>query len=249
MSDREESLLEHGFVLHHRAFRNTSMILDCLTPNYGLIGLVSRGARQARGGQRALLQPFTALRLSWVRRGELGRLTQVEAGPAVPALTGDSLLAGFYLNELLLRLVARGETNIGLFDQYRRSLSELALGERVARTVRLFELALLDALGYRVELEYDHRTGEAIQPGRWYTYEPEAGPTLAPEGRREAALPGEHLISLRDGVLDDSASLQSARRLIGPILDAHVGERPLRSREVMHQVVGRRRSGSAETAK
>src|SRR5690606_24290561 len=131
MSEREQVLLETGFVLHQRAFRNTSQLLECLTVAHGRVGLVARGSRAApssrasRAGrrsaspQRALLQPFVPLRLSWLTRGELGRLTHVELAdaPYAPqALNADSLYAAYYANELLLRLLARGDPNAAVFS-------------------------------------------------------------------------------------------------------------------------------------
>jgi DNA repair protein RecO (recombination protein O) len=103
MSERERVLLEHGFVLHQRAYRNTSQLLECLAEQHGRIGLVARGSRAPKSGQRALLQPFAPLRLSWQKRGELGRLTLVEAAGPSSELAGPHLLAGYYANELLLR--------------------------------------------------------------------------------------------------------------------------------------------------
>ena len=76
MTEREEVFLERGFVLHQRPFRNTSQLVDCLTSQYGRVGLVARGSRRSSRGQRAFLQPFVPLRLSWVRRGELGQLAE-----------------------------------------------------------------------------------------------------------------------------------------------------------------------------
>lgn len=247
MSDREEVLLETAYVLHHRPFRNTSLLLDCLTVTHGRVGLVSQGARRARSGARALLQPFTELRLSWIRRGELGRLIDVEAVRHAAPLAGDALLAGFYLNELIIRLVARGDANAPLFTHYRDSLAALVDGPGVARIVRLFELRLLETLGYRVELDRDWRTGTPIEVGSLYMFEIESGPTIARPGHEAASFPGEHLISLREGRLDDAASLRSARQLLGRILDTYIGGRPLRSRDVMRQVIGRRGARLAET--
>ncbi len=111
MSEREQVLLERGFVLHQRPYRDSSQLLECMTATHGRIGLVARGSRRAATRQRALLQPFVPLKLSWVRRGELGRLTHVEDDGPSYALEGQRLLAGFYANELLLRLTARGDPN------------------------------------------------------------------------------------------------------------------------------------------
>ena len=95
MSEREQVQLERAYVLHQRAYRNTSQLLDCLSEHHGLVTLIAQGSRRAYKGQRAVLQPFLPLRVSWVRRGELGRLTHVELQHAAAPLAGiDSLVVG-----------------------------------------------------------------------------------------------------------------------------------------------------------
>src|SRR5499427_9685130 len=216
MSDSERVLLEHGFVLHQRAYRNTSQLLECLTAVHGRVGIVARGSRRPMSGQRALLQPFVPLRLSWNQRGELGRLTHVESSAASYELTGQHLLAGYYANELLLRLTARDDPNPGIFSCYSRCLAELADGAQVAKTMRIFEMSLLEALGYGLELDSDVATGEPLRAERSYAYEAEHGPRATAFGDPDADLfSGRELISLREHVLGDEQSLRAAQRLLG----------------------------------
>jgi DNA repair protein RecO (recombination protein O) len=236
MSDREAVLLERGFVLHHRPYRNSSLLVDCLTEGYGRIGLVAQGSRRTATGQRALLQPFLPLRLSWIRRGELGRLTQVEAASGPLELSGTALLAGFYVNELMLRLLQRGDRNEAIYSCYSSCVLELSARTRVSRSLRLFELALLEALGYGVELGRDVHTGEPLRPDAAYVFEPEAGPARREARAAEEQFSGRDLISLRDRALNDPDSLRAAKRLLGGILRTHLGERPLKSREVMKEI-------------
>jgi DNA repair protein RecO (recombination protein O) len=239
VSEREEVLLEPGFVLHQRAFRNTSLIIDCLTARHGRQSLVAQGARRPGRGQQSELQPFRRVRLSWIRRGELGRLTQVEADQASPDISGDALLAGFYLNELLLRLLPRGDQNETIMSCYSSCLDRLARTRNAARPLRIFELELLEALGYGVNLDHDFRTGEPISPDGDYLFEHEGGMTRSARQSTMEAYSGRHLISLREHTLDDAASLRTARRLLGGILRQHLGDRPLKSREVMVEIVKR----------
>ncbi len=242
MSDRESVLLERGYVLHQRPYRNTSQLLECLTAEHGRIGLVARGSRGPRGGQRALLQPFVPLRLSWVRRGELGRLTGVEAEGAAFELAAERLLAGYYVNELALRLSVRGDANEAVFSCYSRSLADLAaLSPRsgVARTLRLFELHLLHALGYGLELDCDVETGEPLKPEFRYRFEHERGPRADDRVAEAEGFWGRELISLRSEALEDEASLRAARRLLGRVLESYLGERPLKSRAVLKDIIAR----------
>ncbi|MDH3419393.1 MAG: DNA repair protein RecO [Gammaproteobacteria bacterium] len=240
MSEREQVHLERSYVLHQRAYRNTSQLLDCLSERHGLVTLVAQGSRRAYKGQRALLQPFLPLRVSWVRRGELGRLTHVELEHAAAPLAGRSLLAGFYLNELLLRLTARGDPNAEIFSCYSRCLSDLMTPSSVARALRLFELRLLQALGYAAELGHDVDTGEPIQPGLSYRFEAERGACVhTGSGNGDDTFLGQDLIALREETLADEQSLRAAKRLLARLLNVYLGERPLKTRSVMREVVGR----------
>ncbi len=240
MAEREQVLLERAFVLHQRPFSDSSQLLECLTARHGRMGLVARGSRRAGKGQRALLQPFAPLKLSWVRRGDLGRLTHVEADRPSHALEGQRLLAGFYANELLLRLTARGDPNPDVFSCYSRCLAQLAGPQSVARTLREFELELLRALGYGLALDSDSATGEPLRADSNYVYELELGFRRAElTDSDEDRYPGRDLLALRDLKLDDDASLRTAQRLLGRALKAHLGERPLKSRLVLQDIVSR----------
>jgi DNA repair protein RecO (recombination protein O) len=240
MAEREQVLLERGFVLHQRPFRDSSQLLECMTATHGRVGLVGRGSRRAASRQRALLQPFVPLKLSWIRRGDLGRLTHVEAdGPSYP-LQGQSLLAGFYSSELLLRLTARGDPNPGIFSCYSRCLAQLGGAASVARTLRIFEHELLQALGYELELDADSTTGEPLKADSSYVYELERGIRRVDIADSDADVyPGSDLIALREHALEDEGALRTAQRLLGRVLRAHLGERPLKSRLVLQDIVSR----------
>ncbi len=239
MSEREEVLLETCYVLHQRPYRNTSLIVDCLTLNHGRIGLVAQAARRPGGGLNSLLQPFRRIRVSWVRRGELGRLTGVESDAIAHAIEGDALISAYYLNELLLRLVPSGDHNDRILNCYSHCLGRLAEDQTPARALRLFELELLDELGYHVDLEQDFRTGEPIRPEQEYVFEHEGGMTISTETLTMETFEGDDLISLREHRLDNSKSLKAAKRLLARILDFHLGDRPLRTRMVMRQIFDR----------
>ena len=240
MTERESVQLERGFVLHHRDYLNTSQILECLTEHHGVIGLVAKGSRRRSSGRRAALQPFAPLHLSWVRRTELGSLTHVELiGPSA-GLSGRALFAGFYTNELLLRLMARGDPNEAVFSCYSRCLAELATAPAAARALRFFELRLLQALGYGLGLETDMDTGEPIRADGRYRFQPEHGFSLC-SGPADAAdtYGGQELMSLREERLNDRDSLSAAKRLLRRALNVYLGERPLRTRSILEDVFAR----------
>lgn len=240
MTGVEKVHLQRAYVLHQRAYKNSSQLLDCLTENHGVVSLVAQGSRRAGRGQRALLQPFQPLHLSWSRRGELGRLTDVEiAEPAVP-LGGNALFAGYYVNELMLRLVARGDANRSAYSCYIRCLAALAASPTVSSALRMFERDLLHALGYGIELEVDVDSGEPIRPELSYRFEMEHGARLhSGTTHADSVFLGRELIALRDGELGDRESLRAARRLLKPVLAHYLGDRPLKSSLVMRELSGR----------
>jgi len=240
MADRESVELEPAYLLHQRPYRNTSQLIDCLTPDFGLVALVAQGSRRPKGGQRALLQPFLPLNVSWLRRGEMGRLTHVELRPPVSELIGEKLLAGFYLNELLLRLLPRGDANAPVFSCYSQALADLAGEGHTATALRLFELRLLQTLGYGLNLCEDVETGEPIRAESLYHFEPERGARVASgQAAGSDCYWGRELISLHNEELADTESLRAAKRLLFQVLRVYLGERPLKTRLVMRDIFDR----------
>ncbi len=236
MSQSERVALEAGFLLHHRPFRNTSQLVDCLTEHHGLVRLVARGSRRSRSGQRAVLQPFVPLRLSWVSRSDLGRLTGVEGVTHLFDFPQDRLLAGFYINELTLRLLHRGDPNQSVFSCYSDALLELASTRSAARALRLYETRLLRALGYGLNLQQDVTTGRDLEPDGRYAFDLDRGPRAADQTTGRLIFQGSHLISLRNEELADADSLRAAKRLLRRVLEQHLEGRPLNSWAVIEDV-------------
>jgi DNA repair protein RecO (recombination protein O) len=231
--------LEPAFILHHRPFRDTSALLEVFSRAHGRVGLVARGARGPRSRLKGLLQPFRPLLLSWQLRGELGTLTGAEAaGPAAPAPGGgDALLALYYASELLLRMTGRLDPHPPLFDHYATTVAVLASGQPVAPQLRRFELGLLEALGYGLDLERD-AAGDALDPRTSYRYDAAHG--LAPcRDDASGALSGASLLALARDRLAEPRELADARRLLRAALDAHLDGRPLRTRELLARARGR----------
>jgi DNA repair protein RecO (recombination protein O) len=227
---------EPAYLLHQRPYRNTSQLLECMTLHHGRIGLVAQGSRRAGTGSRALLQPFVPLRLSWTRRGELGRVTGVESPSAALALTGTRLMAGYYVNELMLRLIPRDDANSAAFSCYTECLAALEHTPSVARTLRLLEYRLLNALGFGLQLSNEVASNAPIDPDRRYAFDFDSGPRMQ---NGHAGYLGADLISLREERLDGEDALRAARKLLGDALALHLGERRLKSRDVLQDITAR----------
>ncbi|QFU76512.1 DNA repair protein RecO [Halioglobus maricola] len=227
--------LQPGYVLHSRPYKDTSSLLEVFTAEHGRVSLVGKGARRrSRGGsQVALLQPFTPLLLTFSGRAELKTLTQVEAAGTATNLRGERLYSGLYLNELLVRLLHRNDPHPTLFARYARAVEGLQHGDDIEVTLRGFELQLLDELGYRLDLTTDGSRGEELQQDIWYHYDPELGLIPCPASAKpdRPAYQGADLLQIGRGDLAGSARL-TARRLMRQALAVHLGDAPLRSREL-----------------
>ena len=223
-----------AFILHNRAYRNTSLLLDALTRDHGRIGLVARGVRSANAARRARLQAFRELSLSYSGAGELKNLGDVEEAVPAPALNGEALACGYYINELLLRLTLKDDPIDGLFGTYRQALAGLTGGADIETTLRLFELGLLRCLGYALVLDVDDR-GQALDSARYYHYVADVGPvvttTLAPD-QGVCRVSGACLIALREGQLPEDCRSE-AKQLLQTALQSHLGNKRLRSREFL----------------
>ncbi|MCO6439962.1 MAG: DNA repair protein RecO [Nitrococcus mobilis] len=235
--ERRASLLEPAYVLHRRAYRESSAIAELFTAGHGRLGVVARGVHSSRSRWRALLQPFTPLSVSWQARGELGTLTDVELQRCPILPTGRRLVSGFYLNELLLRVLPREDPYPELFQRYAGTVTLLAGNSAEPPLLRCFERDLLVAMGYGLLLSHD-TNGRPIESQRWYRYEIDKGavPVTVPGGR--LVVQGATLHALASGVFSDAGVEVQARQLMRAALRPHVGARPLKSRELYARYLG-----------
>jgi DNA repair protein RecO (recombination protein O) len=227
--------LEPAFLLHHYPWRDSSRILELLTRDHGRYTVFARAARRSSSGWAGALQPFTGLLVSWSGRGEAGQLTAVERSEPPRQLAGDRLMSGFYANELLIRLLARGDAQPEIYQEYQQLL--LALGDpttEMSRPLRLFEKRLLEHLGWGLSLGQDAPYGAPLDPGCSYRYRLDGGAERL-DGVAEGSLvfSGASLVSLAREELRDQRSLADARRLLRAALDQALEGRALRTRDVL----------------
>jgi DNA repair protein RecO (recombination protein O) len=225
--------LEPSYVLHARPYRESSLILEAFSRQFGRVGLVARGARGAKSRWRNMLQPFRPLLLSWTQRGEMGTLTGADQVASPPALAGEPLFCGIYVNELLVRFLQRADPHPGLFDDYRALLGELSAATGTQPALRLFERRLLEAAGFGLQLDREHESGAPIEPGRHYRFLPEAGAVrCAPDpGEGDELVSGAALLALRDGAIEP-AHLRELKYLMRRLIRYHLGDRPLKSQSL-----------------
>lgn len=239
MNERVQVLLQDGFVLHYKLYRETSLILEIFTRDFGKLSVIAKGARRARSKFSGLLQPFRLLKLSWCGKSDLCTLTDAEIVPPLIHLSSNALYCGFYLNELLNRFLHRNDPDDQLFSVYGQTLSLLASGNSIEQPLRIFELVLLDQVGYGLQIEYEMENGKRIDPDKRYKYIIEKGPVEVKSGKDMVR--GSTLIGLQDFKFVDSIALYEAKRLLRRVIDFHLGGKPLISRSlfgVQKKIVG-----------
>jgi DNA repair protein RecO (recombination protein O) len=228
MSERVDN--EVAFVLHSRPWRETSLIVDVLSRHHGRQGLVARGARRQTSGLKARLIPFQPLALSWFGKGQLRTLHAAEWQGGGLMLRGHALMCGFYLNELLLRLLPEGDAHETLFDLYVHTLDALNRLVEVEPVLRHFELDLLSELGYAQPLGR-LADGADIDPRRRYGYR--IGEGVAPLSPDESGYLGQTLLDLSQGDLSDPTTLAEGKLLMRGLLAHYLGDKPLATRQLL----------------
>lgn len=235
MSNRESISLHPAYVIHRKPFRDTSLLLEVFSAEYGRFGLVARGVRRGKRSLASTLQPFQPLLLSWSSRGELGTLTGAEpAGQGVYAV-GEALVSGFYINELLMRLVPRFLGYPELFQRYSETVQALATPvEQLSWSLRLFERDLLETIGYGLLLDKEAGSSSPVQTQQHYCYYLEQGPQLREGNDCEAGIPlsGAALLALESGNQPQLDIQRDCKRLMRAVLALYLGNRPLQSREM-----------------
>ena len=235
MSARREPAQE-AFVLHSYPYRETSLLVEVFTRGSGRMSLVARAARRPRSPMRGVLMAFQPLTLAWFGKGDVKTLAKAEWAGGQALLRGEALLCGFYLNELLVRLLAREDPHEQLFDGYREALRGLASGAASPPLLRGFEKALLKELGYAMVLDRDARSGQPIDPEQLYTYDPELGPVALNGSWAEVELSGRTLLDMAKDDFSDPRTLAQAKTLMRALIN-HRMDQPLNSRRVFRELL------------
>jgi DNA repair protein RecO (recombination protein O) len=243
MSGRGAAPALSAYVLHRYDWSESSLIVDLFTRELGRVVVAAKGAKRPTSQLRAVLRPFQRIHATLGRSAagaEVHNLRGAEWAGGVPLAGGDALFSGFYLNELLMKLLAREDSHPALWDTYAATLIELG-GEDEAAALRAFELRLLREIGLLPELARVTATQATLQPDAAYGLRPDAGVADAPAGEF-GTVAGSDLLALQTALdSDDLAALQHAcagpaaalRRQLRDLLAYHLGAAPLRTRQVL----------------
>ncbi len=224
---------QRAYVLHLRPYRDTSAIVDLLTPDYGRVSMVARGVRKNKTPKRQLLNPFHELLVSFQGDGELKLLTQFESANLCYRLTANYLYSAFYLNELLVRLLPEMDPHNQLFDLYEMSLQELNQQQEIEPILRRFEFNLLQELGYAISFTQAANHIDAINPSHFYACDLQQGffEVTNPD-EYSLVVKGEDILAIEQNDYRLISTRRSAKLLSRFLLKPLLGNRPLKSREL-----------------
>ncbi len=230
--------LEPVFVLHQRPYRNSSLIVELLSLNYGRLSAIARSARGPKSRYKGYLQLFSPLLISWSASCELASIQHVELAGSSYQLNGASLWCGFYLNELLLRLLPREDPAADIFFDYQHVLSRLESNtEKLEVALRCYEKCLLERLGYGLVFTHEMQTNEPIIPEAFYRWLPDKGflRCISNHSIPAQLFSGRSLLAFHEENWNNNQDLAAAKRLMREVLRYHLGGKPLKSRELMRK--------------
>ena len=227
---------DRAFVLHSYPFQETSLVIEAFTRQYGRVGLLAKGAKRPKSPLRSALLAFQPIAIAWSGRGELRTLTRADACGAAHGLTGIAMMCGYYLNELLLKLVQRDDPHEALFDAYAGALLGLAGGEPTQSVLRRFEIALLREIGYALMLDCDAERGAPLVAEERYVYVPERGPLTSRGtafGTGAIELRGKTLLDMARGDFTDPLTAAESKVLMRWLIGHHLDQRTLNTRQLL----------------
>jgi len=222
---------QRSYLLHTYPYSETSLILDVFSRDHGRVPMLARGARRPRAALRGVLIGFQPLELGWFGAGEVKTLAKAEWMGGVPLLSGRCLLLGYYLNELLMKLLPREDGHPLLFDAYEAALLALSHGADDAPELRRFEKTLLREIGYGLNLDQDAE-GRLIQAEARYLYLVERGVVAARGDEGVPTLSGRTLLDLATDDYTDPRTQAESKALMRQLIAHHLAGQSLQSRRV-----------------
>ena len=227
---------EPAYVLHTYPYRETSLIVEALSRHAGRIALVARGAKRPRSAIRGQLLSFQPLELSWSGKSEPRTMHKAEWRGGQPMLQGLALLCGFYMNELLLKLLPRDDPHEILFDIYAQALMDLSMKQDLPVVLRRFELGLLRELGYGLQLEHEATSELPIIAENFYGYIPDRGPIAQRTNGNQVQFHGKTLLDLQHEDFSDPQTLAESKQLLRMQLKHHLGQQELQTRQLLRDL-------------
>ncbi|MCE1160528.1 MAG: DNA repair protein RecO [Burkholderiales bacterium] len=239
-------LHQPAYILHSQPYSETSLLLDVFTRNHGRLLVMAKGALRPYTRWRAsIFQTFQTLSMGFSGKGAVRTLLDAEWVGGIPMLQGGALISGYYMNEWLMRALAReyssDHAHVGLFDAYQHGLADLSLNAHTAseqaQVLRRFELALLTELGFAPnltalgEIAVDASLGYDVAQQRWFHL-----PSTTANEDALICLMGQTVLDIRAGVFESPRTQTEAKALFQAMLMQHVTDKPLFTRQILREL-------------
>jgi len=236
--ERARSDGQPGYLLHTYPYRETSLVAEIYTRDSGRVAVIARGARRPRSALRGVLMAFQPLIFSWSGKAELKTLHKAEWQGGYLPLRGLSLICGFYLNELLLKLLPREDAHEDLFEAYAAALAQLPSAQDHAAVLRRFERVLLQELGYGLVFDREVSSGAPIAADGRYRYVPDRGPVAAGETDEQSGveLAGKTLLDMAVDQYTDPRTVQQSKVLMRALINHCLGNQTLHTRQLLRDL-------------
>ena len=230
--------LEPAFVLHTRAFKETSLLVDLFTKNLGRINVVAKGARKPKSPLRPVLTPACIFAISFSGKSELKNLIACELLNHYPLSMPVSFNSIVYINELLIKATEKEDPHEEIFNEYQllcEGLSNLTDQIEAEVLLRNFELILLQELGYGIDLSFEPISGNRIKVNEKYAFDPSLGFTRlkADSIKSQGVFSGKDIINFSNGDLVDQDSRLASKQIMRLALDHHLGNKSLNIRKYL----------------
>lgn len=242
-SGSHKQSLQPVFILHTYPFKETSLVVEMFSRDLGRIAAVAKGARRPLSAMRGMLQSFQQLAGTWSGKNELKTLHDLEWMTGLTLLRGDALMCGFYMNELLLRLLPRDDAHVQLFEYYAQTIQVLSAlpmpvdATQLAMVMRKFELKMLQELGYAVPLTHDEH-GEMIHADSTYRFEADYGACDPAATKNGLLILGNTLLQMARGDYSEAVTQAQSKQLMRYLLQHYLGEKPLHTRQLLVDLQG-----------
>ena len=209
--------------------------MEVFTREFGRLTLIAKGCKRKKTQPQGLFLPFKPLLIGWAGKGEMPILTGIEQPGFTPPLSGTRISCGYYINELILKLLHRHDAHEALFEKYQEQMLALTDHQDPFVVLRIFEKYLLREIGFGLILDHDVKTGAAIRHDMNYRYFPEKGPALAASHENDI-ISGSTLIALDKEQFRTREEQRQASWLTRYLIALQLNGKSLRTRRVIREM-------------
>jgi len=237
MTDRVIIENEPVFIIHQRPYSETSQILNLFSKNHGRVDVIAKGSKRPKSKFRSFMQPFMLLNASWSGRSQLKTLRNVEAFKDHKSLIdSDHFLSALYMNELILNFLSNADPYPDLFEIYYEVLTQLNSSDQHESMLRIFEIRLLEEIGYAINFETEALSSKSIDTNQYYRYEPEQGFHLLPKDSQMKKYSGVQIKSIKEMDFSEYDTLIAAKKLTRQTIHFHLDGKELMTKKMYKSI-------------